>query len=265
MFGLCMLILWQTQGVAQYPFNMYNTDYDRDGYCLLYYVFNDFFDDFHQSLKKRAHQIIPYCLRSSEENISIAPLNSSTRIVSKITFAELRKQNITSKLLISWSGPIEQAKRYQIFLNNMSNLSFMANTLFYNCTFPWFGPFCRFAFDIHYDITEVTLLYAIVYWNLFSKAMMFDKIKMTCCKYLQCDTSLICLDWREIFYGKVNCLDVSDEFNCWQLEMNECSKNEYRCYNGQYIPGIIFRDYDFDPDCLDRTDEYITKEYPNSC
>ena len=168
-------------------------------------------------------------------------------------------------MLISWSASIDQAERYQMFLSNVSNSSFEANTLFYNCTFPWFGPFCGFAFDL----TDAQPLKKIVFNNFQSRMLKPDIPQVTCYKHLQCETSLICLDWREICDGKVDCLDESDEFNCWQLEMNECSENEYRCSSGQCIPGNFFRDYQLDPDCLDRTDEYNTVTYnpgyPESC
>ncbi|CAF5025957.1 unnamed protein product, partial [Rotaria sp. Silwood1] len=65
----------------------------------------------------------------------------------------------------------------------------------------------------------------------------------------------ICLDWREICDGKLDCLDGEDEENCFELEVNECDENEYRCQNGQYIPKTFFHDNYYNPDCLDRTDE----------
>ncbi|CAF4819330.1 unnamed protein product, partial [Rotaria sp. Silwood2] len=65
-----------------------------------------------------------------------------------------------------------------------------------------------------------------------------------------------CLDWTEICDGKVDCLDGGlDEQNCWQLEVNDCEDNEYRCTNGQCIPYTFFLDEEAMPDCLDGTDE----------
>jgi hypothetical protein len=69
----------------------------------------------------------------------------------------------------------------------------------------------------------------------------------------------MCLDWREICDGKVDCIGESfglDEQQCDELEMNECGKNEYRCHNGaQCIPLEFVRDGKTSLDCLDGTDE----------
>jgi len=95
------------------------------------------------------NEIIPYCLRLSED-IFIADLNFTNITDPKFTFAELRKENITSQQLLSWSASIDQVERYQIFLDSLTNLSsssLESEILFYNCTSPWFGPLCRFAFD----------------------------------------------------------------------------------------------------------------------
>jgi hypothetical protein len=239
---------------------MYNIDHRPDGYCLLYYVLDDFID--YGDPYVLAHQLIPYCIRSTEEEYDIIEFNNT--IDSSYTFSQLRKQNITSQLLLSWSASIELAEEYQIFLNNKSDSLWLTEndeTLFYNCTQPWFGPHCQFAFGI---LTSSSLADTIArkFGSIQSK-LTYD-YNVTCYIHLNCTTSWMCLDWREICDRKVDCLDGSDELNCWQLEINECEKDEYRCYNGQCIPLDFFHDAVINPDCLDRTDE-PTEVYSTSC
>ncbi|CAF3498607.1 unnamed protein product [Rotaria sp. Silwood1] len=76
--------------------------------------------------------------------------------------------------------------------------------------------------------------------------------------HLKCNRgpSPLCLDWREICDGRIDCFeDGIDEVNCIELEMNECEKNEYRCQNGMCVPEQFLNDSPQNPDCLDSTDE----------
>ncbi|CAF1669135.1 unnamed protein product, partial [Adineta ricciae] len=85
-----------------------------------------------------------------------------------------------------------------------------------------------------------------------------DQNGLSCYIHLNCHRgySPACLDWTEICDGKVDCLDGnSDEEHCWQLELNECTQNEYQCTIGQCIPNEFVEDNLINPDCLDRSDE----------
>jgi hypothetical protein len=76
--------------------------------------------------------------------------------------------------------------------------------------------------------------------------------------HLQCNRgpAPICLDWREICDGRIDCLgDGIDEKQCIDLEINECGENEYRCHNGMCIPEQFINDNLYNPDCSDHTDE----------
>ena len=197
------------------------------------------------------YEIIPYCLRLTD-NPALPDVNLNITDP-KFSFTELREKNNTSQQLLSWSASIDHAERYQMFLYNVTHPSslFESEIPFYNCTPPWFGPFCRFALDspeLSYENVFITMLFPA-----------FELGLSTCYKHLGCDTWLPCLHWRDICDRKIDCFDGSDELNCWQLEVNECAPNEYRCHNGQCIPAEFFRD-DLDlPDCLDRTDEGLSQ------
>ncbi|CAF3711613.1 unnamed protein product [Rotaria socialis] len=84
---------------------------------------------------------------------------------------------------------------------------------------------------------------------------------------LQCNrgSSPACLDWSEICNGQIDCADREiDEEHCWQLELNECKDDEYRCTNGQSISRSFVRDYTRTSDCIDGSDEVrINSEQQN--
>jgi len=72
---------------------------------------------------------------------------------------------------------------------------------------------------------------------------------------LECDRggSGLCLDWREVCDGRIDCLNGGvDEALCFDLEVNGCDENEYRCHSGLRIPKESLDDDK--PQCLDQTD-----------
>jgi hypothetical protein len=263
MLLLYMLITCQTTASIAFQYNMYETDgRHQDGYCLLYYVQDNIVQYYDPYIV--AYQIIPYCYRPSEKNNLAENFNLNSTDDRRLTFSELQENNISSLLLLSWSSSIDLAERYEIFLNTVSNSTWLSSekeTLFYNCTFPWFGPLCRFAFDLGFHESFDNLVLS----NFRMKRNVDQHAQITCYKHLDCKAPLLCLDWREICDGKVDCSDRSDELNCWELELNECTENEYRCYNGQCIPEEFLHDVFLNPDCLDGTDELPPRTTSSSC
>ena len=70
---------------------------------------------------------------------------------------------------------------------------------------------------------------------------------MLCYETLQCDSGVLCLDWRDICDGVQQCLEGRDGENCDLLEMNQCDQDEeYRCENGMCIPQDFFLDGELD-------------------
>ncbi|CAF4400089.1 unnamed protein product [Rotaria sp. Silwood2] len=129
----------------------------------------------------------------------------------------------------------------------------MSTQLFYNCTLPQFGPMCQYSID-DYDPYQSSLNEII--FQLYSHG--YEPTTFTCYVHLQCNRGPApsCLDWSEICDGKIDCMDGGyDEEYCWQLEINDCEDDEYRCSNGQCIPYAFFRDDSLTPDCLDGSDE----------
>ena len=197
-------------------------------------------------------QIIHFCMSESSSIFDVERNNS----FQKFTFADLAKTNITSQQLYSWSAPIDTIENYQFYLNQLSTSnddSSLSMKVFYNCTLPRFGPFCQY--QLHYHSFSNDLI------NEFYQMNMYNPKDLTCYEHLQCHRgpSPSCLDWSEICDGKIDCLDGGfDEEYCWQLEMNECEENEYRCRNGRCIPQSFVNDRLIGYDCLDGSDEYHT-------
>ena len=245
-----MLIICKIQADTEYRLNMFNTNGFQDRYCLFFYEHNIEYSpiDKKTTESSRIHHLTSYCLRPSEDDDIDNNLN---RDGDKYTFLDLKQRNITSTMLLLWHASLDIAEHYQIFLNNNSNLTSMDKFVFYNCTPPWFGPFCQFS-PIRGKLSYSTMLLAYT----FSRKQPVERgSKVTCYQHLVCQTYLSCLDWREICDGKNDCLDGLDEKDCWQLEISQCNTNEYRCRNGQCIPKEFVHDRLYFPDCADRTDE----------
>lgn len=197
-------------------------------------------------------QIIPYCIRPEpDEDLTLTFLNVNS---ASYTFSELRLKQITSEQLVEWSASIDLVENYEMYLRNSNELS--ANETFHNCSRPWFGQFCQFKFDEDRSFNDMVKM------TFFSKEMhasyVLEVTNHTCYIHLNCSTGLdpICLDWRDICDGKTDCMNSNiDERDCYELEINICSEDEFQCHNGQCIHMIFFQDDPYNPDCLDGTDE----------
>ena len=256
MFLLWLLFLWKIQALTDNRFNLYNTENSRDRYCLLYYTFTD------KQSYVGLHHLTSYCFRSSEGDTYLDYIDDNDRGHGvKWLFTDLEQQNVTSDMLLQWSAPMNTVEEYQIFLNNNSNLTSTDKFAFYNCTPPWFGPFCQFKPTIGTNEG----FKALIKHAFADKKPIINGAQVTYYEHLVCQTYLSCLDWREICDGKSDCIDGLDEKDCWQLEISQCNTNEYRCENGQCIPIEFFLDDVIYTDCFDGTDERIGRGSDEEC
>ncbi|CAF1180714.1 unnamed protein product [Adineta steineri] len=230
-----MFFLWTFNGLESIFY-----DTDQFGFDCLHYFSTEFFFS----------EIVKYCIRPKNDmnSIMVEFLNIPDDY---LTFDELYRLNVTSHEILMWSSSIDLAEQYQYYLDQPTQ-SNLLDEKFFNCTQPWFGSRCQYALKFNEDK---------LVQNPFETALTNDIFVGTCYILLECDRggSSMCLDWREICDGRIDCLNGGvDEIQCFNLEINECNENEYRCHNGLCIPKI-FLEMKFDEaQCLDRSD-YLVK------
>ncbi|CAF4636304.1 unnamed protein product, partial [Rotaria socialis] len=229
--------------------NLYHTAHSHytgslDHDCLYYY-----------DITWGVTEKIPYCIRPTD--INSARRNAVPNIYDqKFTFEQLYHLNVTAQQLLSWSASINLAEQYHHYINQV-DASFLSNETFLNCTQSWFGSDCQYSFELNevlsfHDILQMIFEAKWKYINL-----SYTATNLTCYMHLKCDRggSSLCLDWREICNGRIDCLDGgADEIECLELEVNECHEDEYRCHNGQCIPKESSELEDIVSDCLDNSD-----------
>ncbi|CAF1356637.1 unnamed protein product [Adineta steineri] len=200
-------------------------------------------DCLHVAAAANENEIVSLCMSEWPSKWNIER-NNFDKIYS---FTELSKHNVTSEQLYLWSAPMDIIEDYQFYLNDISILN---EKFFYNCTLPRFGPLCQYSLDISISSNSSSLKEIIENFYL----QEYIPTDLTCYTHLECNR---CLDWSEICDGHIDCLNNGiDEEHCWQLQINQCEENEYRCGNGQCIPDIFYHDSQDSFDCIDRTDEY---------
>ncbi|CAF3838083.1 unnamed protein product [Adineta steineri] len=188
---------------------------------------------------------VEYCIRPTDSSQTIINDFVNTRD-RNYTFEELAAMNVSAYDILFWSASMDLAEQYQSYINQL-NTSLLSDHIFFNCTQPWFGSHCQYSFS--FDETQSILEFDS---NL-------SRIKYTCYILLECNRGGpdLCLDWREICDGRIDCLnDGVDEASCFQLEINECNINEYRCHNGLCISEFFWKVDLWASECLDYSDTW---------
>ena len=165
-------------------------------------------------------------------------------------FSELRSKNIsTSTIVHQWRSSLERVEDYARYWRDSSQ----PDGSLCECFLPGsFGKSCEYRLPIGETVEET------LEWQLIMRQENLGNVQIygdvICYETLQCDSGVLCLDWREVCDGLQHCLEGKDEENCDLLEMNQCDEEEeYRCMNGMCIPDQFFLDGEFD--CLDWSDE----------
>ena len=217
--------------------------------------------NYHVRRKTRAYQdsfdvvdeVIPYCFRpANDSNQSLEPFDKTLH--RRVFFEELRLGNISAQKLVSWSVAMEVIEQYQAYIDAPN---VVLNEYFYNCTPPRFGLRCQYSFPFGQgpsfnEIVEVAFTGREAYPE--SSNII---VEVPCYVLLKCHRNgqPWCLDWREICDGVIDCFDEgTDERLCFDLEINECSDDEFRCHNGLCISQEFWEDGKGEADCLDRSD-----------
>ncbi|CAF1200402.1 unnamed protein product [Adineta ricciae] len=200
----------------------------------------------------KSYQTISYCLTQWPSKWNV----SGNVHGQNFTFAELYERDITSEQLYLWSGSIKLIEDYQNYRDQRStNFQEIVSSysIFYNCTMPNFGSQCQYSLETyqpyHQSLTDLVREFY---------RMPYAPTSRTCYIHLECNrgSTSICLGWYEICDGIVDCFnDEIDEKYCWQMKLDVCQENEYRCKNGQCISQEFFQDHVHTVECLDESDQ----------
>jgi hypothetical protein len=265
-FQVLLLVLFQwSTTICQ--LNLYDTDQRFQSNplqfdCLNYRIRRETLA--YQDLSDVVDEVIPYCFRPATDfHEPFEAFNDTSS--QKLSFKELSMANITAQQLLLWSTPMEVAERYQFYLNEPSSA---LNEYFYNCTPPWFGLRCQYSFEFGEKLSFNEIVEADFHGRIAYSESSDMIVQVPCYVLLQCHRNgqPWCLDWREVCDGNVDCFDDgADEQFCFDMEINECSDDEYRCHNGLCISQELWEDGLGDTDCLDRSDRAIDMFYIQAC
>jgi hypothetical protein len=225
---------------------LYNT---QDGHSIEYY------DCFMvQSLFYCRRPTSPIDLVRDNDTISCEENGGTLHLMS-----QLRTDGVSiSTVLHEWKSGLDRVERYSRYVTYPH--SYQSDGYLCACfDSQSFGKNCEYRLPF-----GTTTLHTLE-WQLKIKSQDKSEVQkhsdIICYKTWDCDSGLLCLDWREICDGVQHCVYGYDEYNCYLLELNQCAEDEYRCMNGMCIPDEYFLDGDFD--CLDWSDEIQYKEDKN--
>jgi len=217
---------------------------------LLYNTENDFllekFDCIYDG--QNTGEEISYCQRPGENFSLIRNQTKCENDGEKKSFRDLLYEGIEPNEVLNWSSSVEMADLYASIYYNRSLIKENDEQFVCQCTkLGTFGKHCE------YQLTHNATKFSEVVKAQFHEKEIGDSWNtqrygdILCYKTLSCDSSPLCLDWREICDGIQRCRNGIDEENCDKLEFNECEDDEFRCTNGMCIAEEFWFDGEFIP------------------
>ena len=186
---------------------------------------------------------IPYCRRRNGSY----PLDRNRKECEnqgrRCLLRVLIDQNVLPNEVLKWSSSVEMVDIYAAFFYNRSLLDSNDDRFVCNCSKAGtFGKYCE------YQLTHGVKSFREAIKAQFEEKRIGDSWntqrygKIVCYETVSCNSSVLCLDWREICDGIQRCSGGIDEENWDKLEFNECEVGEFRCTNGMCIPEEFWLD-----------------------
>jgi hypothetical protein len=179
---------------------------------------------------------IPYCRRPDGNFILIRNETQCENGGEKKSFRDLLDERIEPNVVLKWSSSVEMVDLYTSIYHNRSLIEENNDQFICQCKqLGTFGKFCE------YQLTHYKSKFSEAIKTQFHQKEIGDSWNIQrygdilCYQTLLCDSSPLCLDWREICDGVQRCSNGIDEENCDKLEFNECEDDEFRCRNGMCV------------------------------
>ncbi|CAF2828332.1 unnamed protein product [Rotaria sp. Silwood2] len=189
---------------------------------------------------------IPYCQRSDRNTTLIQHQTNCDNGGEKKSFLDLLDRNIQPNEVVKWNSSVKMADLYASVYYNRSLIKENDDRFICQCTqLGTYGKYCE------YQLSHNATKFSEAIKAQFEQKLNEDSWNtqrygdILCYQTLPCDSSPLCLDWREICDGIQRCSNGIDEENCDKLEFNECEDDEFRCTNGMCIAEEFWFDGEF--------------------
>lgn len=162
----------------------------------------------------------------------------------KEKFVDLEKNSSQIQTILhEWRSSMEKLSDWIFSSGNGSNDEFLCR-----CNEKSFGKFCEYEL---FSMKSLQELFSIKFSVQSGKLNFLDEF--VCYSTIECDSGLLCLDWRDVCDGISQCAEGFDEMFCDEIFSVRCDDDEYRCQNKLCVPKQFLLDGQID--CLDGSDE----------